>query len=94
VGQPRQKVVIRGQTIDPGEGRVLVESDHLVYDGTMPNSEARDQVRAFRRADPDATIVVTDLADPARPPLVYPPGKQPPPPGPLPKGQAPIVNFP
>lgn len=95
VGRPGQEVIIRGQKIKPvGQGRVLVESDHVIAGGTMPDSAARDQVRAFRAAEPDATIVVTDLADPTTPPLIYPPGTQPPPPGRLPVGQPPIVKFP
>ncbi len=95
VGEPGQTVVIRGQEIQPqGNGRVIVESDHVVHNGTMPNSEARAQMRGIRAADPDATLVVTDLSNPSAPPLVYPPGTQPPPPGHLPPGQAPIIPYP
>jgi hypothetical protein len=94
VGEFGQSVRIRGQDIDPGAGRVIVESDHTVYNGTMPNSEARAQMRDIRAAEPGATLVVTDLSNPSAPPLVYPPGTQPPPPGHLPLGQAPIVPYP
>ncbi len=95
VGEAGQSVVIRGQKIEPvGNGRVIVESDHVVYNGTMPNSEARAQMRAIRAADPNATLVVTDLSNPSAAPLIYPPGTQPPPPGNLPTGQNPRVPFP
>ena len=83
-GQPGQTMQIRGRTVTPQDnGRVLVESDHTVYDGAIPDSAARAQVRDMRAADPNATIVVTDCDDPDAEPLVYPPGRQPPPPGPL-----------
>ena len=95
VGQPGQTVSIRGQQIKPqGNGRVIVEADHVVHSGRVPNSEARAQVRAMRAADPDATLVVTDHNNPTAAPLVYPPGTQPPPPGPLPSGFDPIVPYP
>jgi len=84
VGKPGQSMKVRGDTIKPvGKGRVIVESDKTVYGGTIPDSEARAQVRDFRKADPDATLVVTDYNDPSAKPLIYQPGTQPPPPGPL-----------
>lgn len=95
VGEYGQTLVIRGQRIKPeGRGRVIVESDHLIRNGTIPNSAARAQVRDIRKADPGATIVVTDQANPKTAPLVYPPGKQPPPPGRLPGNQEPVVPYP
>ena len=101
VGQPGQVVTIREKwKIDPNpdgtnpDGRVIVESDHTVHNGTMPDSEAREQVRAFREADPNATLVVTDCDNPTASPLVYPPGAQPPPPGHLPPGTSPSVPYP
>ncbi|HTV21586.1 MAG TPA: hypothetical protein VMG12_23015, partial [Polyangiaceae bacterium] len=69
-------------------------SDHTVKDGAIPNSEARAQMRDARAADPNATLVVTDLANPNAPPLVYPPGTQPPPPGRLPAGTPDVVPYP
>ena len=84
VGEPGQILTVRRVKIKPvGNGRVIVESDKTVYDGKIPDSAARAQVRDFRRADPDATLVVTDYNDRAAKPLIYEPGKQPPPPGPL-----------
>ena len=95
VGQYGQTVTIRGQKIAPqGKGRVIVESDHVIAHGTMPDSAARAQIRDIRAADPGATLVVTDLANPKTPPLIYPPGTQPPPSGPLPANQAPSVSYP
>ena len=101
VGQPGQVVTIREKwKIDPNpdgtnpDGRVIVESDHTVHNGTMPDSEAREQVRAFREADPNATLVVTDCDNPTASPLIYPPGTQPPPPGHLPPGTSPSVPYP
>ena len=95
VGRRGQTLVIRGREIAPrGQGRVIVESDHVIRNGTMPDSAARAQVRDIRRADPSATIVVTDQAHPKTAPLVYPPGTQPPPPGRLPLDQAPVVPYP
>jgi hypothetical protein len=92
-GQPGQPMQIRDQTVTPeGNGRVLVESDHTVYDGTIPDSKARAQVRDMRAADPDATIVVTDCDDPDAEPIIYPPGRQPPPPGHL--GSNPPIDVP
>jgi len=98
VGQPDQTVTIRGEEIRPEPGgRVIVESDHMVYRGTdrtMPDSEARAQMRDIRRAAPNDTLVVTDLADPNARPLVYPPGAQPPPPGRLPPDTPSSVPYP
>ena len=81
-GQPGEPMQIRGRTITPeGDGRVIVESDHTVYDGRLPDSAARSQVRDMRAAEPSSTLVVTDCDNPSAPPLVYPPGTQPPPSG-------------
>jgi len=94
VGQPGEPMQIRGQTITPeGNGRVIVESDHTVYDGTLPDSAARSQVRDMRAAEPGSTLVVTDCDNPSAPPLVYPPGTQPPPSGPLGADPPPRVPF-
>jgi hypothetical protein len=78
VGRVGQVVTIRGQVIDPGrKGRIIVESEPIR--GGRPVSEGRRQIRDIRAADPNATIVVTDPENPLAPPLVYPPGTQPPP---------------
>jgi hypothetical protein len=80
VGRRGQVVMIRGQTIDPGpNGRVVVESES--FTGAIPVSPGRAQLRDIRRAERSATLVVTDPDEPGRPPLVYPPGTQPPPEG-------------
>ncbi len=95
VGEPGQAVIIRGQTIAPeGNGRVIVESDPTVYHGEMPHSEAREQIRRYRAADPEATIVVTDPNRPDLPPLIYRPGEQPPPEGRLAPGTPAVVPYP
>lgn len=95
VGREGQTLTIRGREIAPrGQGRVIVESDHLIRRGTIPDSAARAQVRDIRKAEPGATIVVTDQANPKAAPLVYPPGKQPPPPGRLPADSPAVVPYP
>lgn len=95
VAAPGQTVNIRGQDIAPEPGgRVIVESERTVKGGTMPNSAGRDQIRDIRQADPSATIVVTDPDRVSDPPIVHPPGSQPPPKGRLPVGQPPVVAYP
>jgi RHS repeat-associated protein len=80
VGRTGQRVLIRGVPIDPGpNGRVIVESER--FSGNIPVSGGRAQLRDIRRGDRGATIVVTDPENPARAPLIYPPGTQPPPSG-------------
>ena len=94
VGQPGQPVTIRGQTVNPGRtGRVITESEGFTKGG-MPVSDGRGQLRDVRSADPNATIVVTDPNNVSRPPLVYPPGTQPPPSGRLPKNTPSSVPYP
>jgi hypothetical protein len=93
VGRTGQVVTIRGQTIDPGpNGRVIEESEN--FRNGRPVSEGRRQIRDIRAADPNATIVVTDPNNPAAPPLIYPPGTQPPPGGWLPRNTPPSVPYP
>lgn len=95
VGAPGEPMQVRGQTITPqGNGRVIVESDKTVYDGTIPDSAARAQVRDMRAAAPDSTLVVTDYNNPTAAPLVYPPGSQPPPPGNLGPNPPTTVPYP
>jgi hypothetical protein len=98
VGQPDQAVNIRGQEIRPEPGgRVIVEADRAVNYGTnryMPDSEARAQMRDIRRAAPNDTLVVTDFNRPDAPPIVYPPGTQPPPPGRIPPNTPSHVPYP
>ena len=74
--------------------KICDRTDHTIWDGSMPNSDARAQLRDIRAADPDATIVLTDFENPSASPLVYPPGTQPPPSGPLPRGTSNVVNYP
>ena len=93
VGELGQVVTIRGQTIDPGpNGRVIVESER--FRKGRPVSLGREQIRDIRAADLNATIVVTDPKNPNAPPLIYPPGTQPPRRGWLPKGTGPIEAYP
>jgi hypothetical protein len=94
-GEPGQPVTIRGQEIVPeGNGRVIVESDHTVWDGRIPDSAARAQLRDIRRGDPDATIVLTDTDNPGAAPIIYRPGEQPPPTNRLPRNHATHVPYP
>ena len=82
VGLPGEPATIRGVTIEPFEGApVIHESERTVYGGTMPVSAGRAQIRDIRSAAPGSPIVVTDPANPDSPPIVYPPGTQPPPRG-------------
>jgi hypothetical protein len=66
----------------------------------MPDSDARAQVRAMRKADPNAWIVMTDAGNPNAPPppgtgvFIWPPGTQPPPPGRLAPGTLVSVPYP
>jgi hypothetical protein len=86
-------VTIRGRTIDPGpNGRVITESEN--FRNGRPVSAGRRQIRDIRLAEPNATIVVTDPNNVTAPPLVYPPGTQPPPGGWLPRGTPPSVPAP
>ena len=81
VGAGGQVVDIRGRTIDPGPvGRVVVESERFRQNGQMVG-DGREQIRDIRAADPNATIVVTDPANPNAPPVIYRPHTQPPPRG-------------
>ena len=73
------------------DGRLLIIG---FAGGTIPDSAARAQLRDIRKAAPNDTLVVTDLANPDSAPLIYPPGTQPPPRGPLPQQQAPVVPYP
>ena len=94
VGAPGQAVEIRGQSVDPGPGgRVIVESERFRQSGQMVG-EGRSQIRDVRAADPNATIVVTDPANPTAPPVVFPPGTQPQRRGRLPRGAPQIVPVP
>ncbi len=77
VGQPGQIVTIRGERIDPGNGRVIVESERFGPSGHI-KSWGRTQIRDIRAAEPSATIVVTDPANPNAPPVIFRPGQQPP----------------
>ncbi|MFT3843288.1 MAG: DUF4157 domain-containing protein [Myxococcaceae bacterium] len=77
------KVPVTGEVIDPGKGNVIYEADNFFSDGSQLDTDAREQVRGIRKAYPDATIVVQDVADP-RNVKVYKPGEQPPPEGRLP----------
>ena len=61
---------------------MLYEADNFFKDSSQLVSEAREQVRQFRKDNPDATIVVEDAANPGKV-IVYEPGTQPAPPGPL-----------
>jgi hypothetical protein len=95
VGEPGKAVNIRGEVIQPqGKGRVIVESDHFIFKGKHPDSAARAQMRDIRAADPDATLVVTDLGNPTSKPTKYPPGTQPPPPGRISPGDPIHVPYP
>ncbi|MEJ7598238.1 MAG: DUF4157 domain-containing protein [Kofleriaceae bacterium] len=85
VGEKDQPLQVGdGPPIKPGPGqRVLYEAETFFKDGSQMVSKGREQVRQFRKDNPDATIVVQDTANPKNI-VVYPPGTQPPPPGPLP----------
>jgi hypothetical protein len=64
---------------------VLYEADNFFKDGSQIMSEGREQVRQFRKDNPNATIVVQDAAN-SKNIIIYEPGTQPPPPGPLKSG--------
>ena len=86
VGRIDQALTIPGSglTVVPTKGgRVLYEADNFFKDGSQIVSEGREQVRQFRKDNPDATIVVQDVANPKNT-IIYEPGTQPPPGGPLP----------
>jgi hypothetical protein len=87
VGERGQIIKIPdGPRVKPQEGgRVLYEADNFFKDGSQITSEGREQVRQFRKDNPDATIVVQDVANPKNI-IEYEPGTQPPPPGPLSPG--------
>ncbi len=89
VGRIDQPIKIPGgPTVTPQKGgRVLYEADNFFKDGSQIVSEGREQVRQFRKDNPDATIVVQDAANPKNI-IIYEPGTQPPPPGPLKPGTA------
>ena len=83
VGNIDQPLKVAGKVYTPKKGgRVLYEADNFFKDSSQLVSEAREQVRQFRKDNPDATIVVEDAANPGKV-IVYEPGTQPPPPGPL-----------
>jgi hypothetical protein len=87
VGKIDQAIKIpNGPTVAPQKGaRVLYEADNFFKDGSQIMSEGREQVRQFRKDNPDATIVVQDAAN-AKNIIIYEPGTQPPQPGPLKPG--------
>ncbi|MEO6775811.1 MAG: hypothetical protein ABI467_22815 [Kofleriaceae bacterium] len=89
VGGTDQPLAIpHGPTVTPQKGgRVLYEADNFYKDGSQIVSEGREQVRQFRKDNPNATIVVQDAANPKNV-IIYEPGTQPPPGGRLAQGTA------
>jgi hypothetical protein len=79
MGEPGAALKVRGQLIKPqAQAQVIVLSGRTEHPGRIPDPTARAQVRAFRDEHPDATLVVADSENSSAPPLVYPPGTQPP----------------
>ncbi|HWO26787.1 MAG TPA: DUF4157 domain-containing protein [Kofleriaceae bacterium] len=86
VGKVDQAIKVGDRTITPKKGgRVLYEAENFYKDGSQMVAEGRKQVRQLRADNPNATIVVQDVANPNNI-VVYEPGAQPPPGGRLKPG--------
>jgi hypothetical protein len=84
VGAVGQQVAIPGrgpggmpaQIPIPPNSRPILESERFGPSGHI-SAEGRRQIRDIRAAAPNATIIVTDPANPSKPPVIFPPGKAP-----------------